>query len=187
MSYVIGAGFLVLIGFAFFNYWHQAKMYNDMIIADDVAQLASILNTIDKECGIVNFEHQKNNIDFLNVIAFEGSEVGPMNLKYPKKWKGAYLKDNPTIQEKYYQVVHTKKGYFVVPGDGVELSSGKVIGKDIIFDESADIPAMISQGLSFKSHPLAVQIMNQEAQKKTKTDNMFKEAIARERMRQVEG
>jgi hypothetical protein len=153
----IGALFFVT---GFWVYWQQSQRMNDMIIADDVAHLAEILNTIHRECTIIDFEHQKNHIDFLNVISFEGSEVGPMNLAHPERWRGAYLKDNPTIQEKYYQVVRTKKGYFVVPGEGVQLSNGLIIGKDILFDEEADIQVMTEDILQFKKRPLAVRIMD---------------------------
>lgn len=142
-------------------FWFKAVYDIDSVIANDILLLAEKLEQIHADCEIISFEHQKNFIDFLNVISFEGSEVGPLNLTYPKNWKGPYLKDNPTIQEIYYQVVKTKYGYFVVPGPNVRLSSGLVIGKDIIFDEDADIEKMIVDGQlrSRKGRPLAQPIL----------------------------
>ena len=64
------------------------------------------------------------------VKSFEGSEVGSLNLAYPKKWQGPYLGDNPTFQGKAYQIIRTKNGYFVTPGDGIMLPNGLVIGRD---------------------------------------------------------
>lgn len=142
-------------------FWFKAIHDTDVLIADHVALLAEKLDQINEDCTIINFEHQKNFIDFLNVISFEGSEVGPVNLAYPKKWKGPYLADNPTIQEIYYQVIKAKDGHFVAPGPGVRLSSGLIIGKDIILDEDANIPKLIVDGplRSRRGRPLAQQIL----------------------------
>lgn len=154
------AFFVMLIGFAIFNWRVTSKEYLGDIIAKDVSELASILERIDKECKILSFDYQKNRINFLNVKTFVGSEVGSLNLAYPNKWQGPYLDDNPTYQEKEYLVVKTKYGYFVTPGEGVKLPNGKVIGKDIILDENADIGAMAADDhqLRFDDKPLAVKL-----------------------------
>lgn len=140
--------------------WRQAGSWQDQLIDEHVLSLRNIFMQIDADCEIIDFEHQKNYIDFLNVIKFEGSEVGPMNLVRPENWKGAYVQDNPTMQEKYYQVVRTFKGYYIVPGEGVQLSNGKIIGKDIIFDEQADISAMIQDrnALLIRGYALAAHL-----------------------------
>ena len=143
MSLLFAAFFTLSI----WMYMHKAKTLNDMLIADNVIQLAEIFETIHKDCTILSFEHQKNNINFLNVISFEGSEVGPMNLKYPDKCQGAYLKDNPTMQEQEYQIVKTDKGYFIAPGDGVRLSKGHIIAKDIILNKDTDFELLIKSGI----------------------------------------
>lgn len=136
----------LLIGFIAVT-WYVTKYYakegSSVIIARDIAQLRDIFNRIHKTCGIIDFDYQKNQINFLNVKEFTGSEVGPMNLVYPDKWEGPYLEDNPTMQAKEYQIVETKKGYFITPGKGVKLPNGKVIGKDIILDKDADILLMM--------------------------------------------
>lgn len=152
--------FIFLVGVSLFRMFYQVQVYSDMIIAREVVELVEIFKRIDKKCKIIDFDYQKNRINFLNVEKFEGSEVGPVNLTYPQKWEGPYLKDNPTIQEKEYQVVRTKRGYFITPGDGVVLSSGKVVGKDIVLDENADIPPMMLEGkaLNFKGKALAAPL-----------------------------
>ena len=99
-------------------------------------------------------------IDFLNVGAFEGPVVGPMSLLEPKNWKGPYLRESLTVGGKEYQIIGTKKGYFIVPGDGVSLGNGKVIGKTLIINQNSDIEAMMRDPKALLSgdKPLAARI-----------------------------
>ena len=152
--------FIVLIGVAVFRLFYQVRVGTDLIISQEVQQLVEIFKRINKKCKIIDFDYQKNRINFLNVKSFEGSEVGSMNLAYPKQWEGPYLSDNPTIQEKEYMIVRTKKGYFVAPGEGVRLGNGKIVGKDIILDENADILDMMrdKNALMFEGKALAAPL-----------------------------
>jgi hypothetical protein len=83
-----------------------------------------------------------------------------MNVAHPEKWEGPYLQDNPTMLGQEYQIVRTLKGHFITPGEGVRLPNGKVIGKDIILDEDADIASMMLDvnSLRFKDKPLAAPL-----------------------------
>jgi len=141
----------VLMGLSFFTFWRETSTYKDELIVEHVSFLADIFKKIDEQCSIINFEHARNYVDFLTVESFVGSEVGSMNLKYPDRWQGPYLDDNPTIQEKYYEIVHTHKGYFIVPGEGVVLGNGKTIGKDILFSKDTDITKLIDEGVLEKN------------------------------------
>ncbi len=150
---------IVLTVVTIFVYHYQSRVIIDQIIVHDIARLESIFKQINDECGIVGFEHARNYVDFLTVEKFEGSEVGAMNLKNKDGWHGPYLKDNPTVQEKLYEIISTTKGYFLVPGTGVVLSNNQVIGKDIIFDEESDIFALVKDGvLVYGEQPLAIAI-----------------------------
>jgi len=183
---VSSGAFLTMFLLAFATFWSQGMRRADVSIADDVVLLATVLDQINKTAQIRDFEHQKNYIDFLTVKSFVGSEVGPINLVYPSKWEGPYLDDNPTVQEKYYQVVRTKQGHFIVPGPGVKLFNGKEIGTDIIFDEDADIKAMTQEGgvLNFNGRPLAAQIMNGEIPQLPK-GNSPQDRMLRDRLRRM--
>ncbi|HRN77644.1 MAG TPA: hypothetical protein PLU71_00220 [Candidatus Dependentiae bacterium] len=128
---------------------YEMREESGLLIAADVAQLKGIFERIHKTCRILSFDYQKNPINFLNVVAFKSSEVGPMNLVYPKKWEGPYLNDNPAVQGIEYQIVHTNDGYFITPGEGVVLPSGKQIGKDVMLDKDADIGAMLTDPTIF--------------------------------------
>ena len=84
---------------------------------------------------------------------------------YPEKWAGPYLQENPTVQSKVYEIVLTKNGYYIVPGTGVRLANGKIMGKDIVLTPQTDIDQVINEksGLEYKGKPLVVPI---EMQKK---------------------
>jgi len=169
--------FLVLVGISLYKMFYDIKIVSDVIIAKEVKELVDIFKRIDKKCKIIGFDYQKNPINFLNVEKFTGSEVGPMNLAYPKNWEGPYLLDNPTVQGKEYQVVNTKKGYFITPGDGIKLGNGKVVGKDIKLDKNADIRKMMvdEKALSFKGQALAAPLsVGVSDFKKVILDNIIK-------------
>ncbi len=144
-SYTIGIGLFlfILLIITCIAYWQQVRLFPEQMMSNDINQLAMIFNKINDTCGILDFQSDHTEVDFLNVIAFKGSEVGAMNLKFSSKWEGPYVRDNPTIQEKHYQIVKTKKGYFIIPGNGVALKNGLVIGKDIIIDKNTDITELI--------------------------------------------
>ncbi|MCA9770036.1 hypothetical protein KC460_01540 [Candidatus Dependentiae bacterium] len=156
--------FLALIGIAIISLLYRAPIHTADIMINEIAQLKTILEKIDRDCKIIDFDYQQNWINFLTIKkdGFVGSEVGTANLAYPEKWSGPYVKDNPTIQEKEYMVVRTKDGYFITPGQGVRLPNGKTIGTDVILDEDADIISMMRdenalmyQGKSFAA-PLTI-------------------------------
>ncbi len=64
------------------------------------------------------------------------------------------------MQGKEYKIVRTDAGYFIVPGDDVQLPNGKVMGKDIILSEDSDIAALAQDPdyLSFNNKALAIQL-----------------------------
>jgi hypothetical protein len=157
LAAVVIATTVVLIGMTIVNTRYRAKDDSGMMMADAVVELRDIFHRIHTTCVIIDFDNQKNSINFLNVEKFTGSEVGPMNLAHPEKWQGPYLQENPTMQHIAYQVVSTKKGYFITPGDGVKLPNNKILGKDIVLDKKADIEAMMTDAnaLMYKDKPLA--------------------------------
>jgi len=160
LPFIVIAVIAVFIGMTFFNTFYRSKDDAGVMIAQTVIQLRDIFHRIHKVCIIIDFDEQQNSINFLNVAKFTGSEVGPMNLVHPDKWEGPYLNDNPTLYKITYQVVSTKKGYYVTPGNGVTLPNKKIIGKDIILDQKADIDSMMlnPQALLYKDKPLAARL-----------------------------
>ena len=155
IAVAVGAVFV----FTIYQYYRQAGLVADRMIADHVTELSKILHKIDTTCAIEAIMHERNYIDFLTVKSFVGSEVGSLNLKYPNRWQGPYLNNNYTMQGKLYEIIKTKEGYYIVPGQGVELSNHKVIGKDIIFSQT-DIESLVNNpiGLEYYGRPLAVRL-----------------------------
>lgn len=150
---------IVLLVISIFSVKYWSREEAGTIMAEDIQRLAEIFERISVECTILSFDYPKNPINFLTIKAggFVGSEVGSMNLKHPEKWQGPYVQETPTMQGKAYQIISTAQGYFIVPGDGVKLPNGKVVGKDIVLDGNTNIYALMndSQGLMFEGQPLA--------------------------------
>lgn len=155
---------LIFIGFFLATtlyYFKSSLNYNDEPIAEQIEQLKDIFIRINDTSKIKSFEGNTISIDFLNTISFAGNQVGPMTILYPQLWKGPYLEKNITAQGKPYQIIKTFKGYFIVPGEGVKLYNGKVIGKDIIFNFNTDIKALLKDPetlLSKEGKPLAAKL-----------------------------
>ena len=97
--------FLSLFFIAIFNLLYESKVEVDHLVSTHIQQLEAIFQKIDQKCKILSFSQDKNYIDFLTVKEFSGSQVGPIMLMFPEKWEGPYIKDNPAIQEKLYQLI----------------------------------------------------------------------------------
>lgn len=157
---LVGLLFTALFGYTLYYFWGQAQHVAVDTIVDQLSKLVTVFEKIDSNCKILGFDLDKTPINFLTVSRFAGSEVGSMNLAYPDKWEGPYVERNPTIDGKYYYVLTSKNGYFIVPGDGVKLSDGKVLGKDIIITPRTDIEDLIKRtpSLTYKGHSLIVPL-----------------------------
>lgn len=157
---IIVLGIIILAAIFTINIWYKKGQSHAEIIANDISKLIGIFQQINTQCMITGFDLTKNSINFLNVTKFVGSEVGAMNLAYPDKWQGPYLKDNPTVQGIEYQIARTNQGYFIIPGDGVTLPNGKVVGKDIIINADTDITKLMESedGFSYKKLTFAAPL-----------------------------
>lgn len=154
---------LVLLGITFITVIYRTREEVGSIIADEIVQLTEIFERIDEKCDILSFDYQKNPINFLTIKkdGFVGSEVGSMHIMHPENWQGPYAQNNPVIEGKEYEIIHTYAGYFIVPGTGVKLPNGKIIGKDLILDEKADIFAFMrdESALLFEGRALAAPLI----------------------------
>ncbi len=146
MPLIVLVLFGIFVTVAIINTLSGSKQALTSVIQQNEKTIVEKLELIERTCKIINVEQTKNPINFLTVGSFDGSQVGPLNLKHPERWQGPYLSSNPTAQGKDFMLVRTKNGYFVVPGDGVRLPSGKIMGSDIQLDEHSDIAAMMTDG-----------------------------------------
>lgn len=157
---IVGVVLVAALVFAFFQFYRQSGIITDKLIAEHVEELRSIMHKINADCTIMQVTRAPAAIDFLTVKSFAGQEVGPLQLMHPEKWQGPYLAQNLVVQGKAYEIIKNREGYYIVPGAGVRLAGGKVIGKDIIFTYDLDIETLINNkgGLEFEGRPLAVRL-----------------------------
>lgn len=157
---ITGVLFAVMAGILGVNFYYRSRWYSTSVITEDLKALQDIFKRIDESCTIMSFDAPISPINYLTVRSFEGSEVGAMNLAYPTRWQGPYLEDNPTVQGFEYQIVRTKKGHFITPGNGVMLPTGKELGKDIVLNKNSDITLMAAEEgvLMYNGKPLAVPL-----------------------------
>jgi hypothetical protein len=161
-SIVIGIIILGFFGGALYYFmgYRKSTQHNEM--TKQIAQFADIFHRINKTAHIVGFDKDKVDITFLNIKkdGFTGSQVGLMKLGNPHQWDGPYLEQNPRVQDKYYQIVKTKHGHFIIPGDGVTLPNGKTIGKDVMIKGDTDVMALAKEGqpLFYKGKPLVASV-----------------------------
>ena len=160
MSAVLGVALVTLFVATMYHFLKESHRVTNYTIAEHVKKLAHILNTINHEAQILGFGLDKTPINFLNVKSFSGSEIGSMVLGRPHAWKGPYMKSNPTVQDHLYYVLQGRSGYYITPGDGVRLSNGKVLGKDIVITPETDIALLLKyeSALSYQGQPLIVKL-----------------------------
>lgn len=130
------------------------------VIKSDMNEIEKTLNEIDKDCNILSFNNENIPVDFLNIKTFEGSTVGCMNLAYPAKWAGPYMRRNPTFQGKFYEICQTKDGFYIVPGHNVKLPNGLVRDKDFVINKTTSMTELAKQdgALNFKGEILAIKL-----------------------------
>ena len=139
----------------------QVRNEEDHGLVMAIEKLQAIFNRINQSAHIVSFRGKKAPINFLTVRSFAGSSVGPLQLAHPDLWEGPYLTEPFEVQGIECQLVATKKGIYIVPGDGVRLANGKIIGTTLKFANDTDIDAMMidpAQLLSWSSKPLAAKL-----------------------------
>jgi len=129
-------------------------------IKNDLKEIEKVLNEIDKNCNILSFNNDNIPVDFLNIQKFAGSTVGCMNLAYPAKWTGPYMRRNPTFQGKFYEICKTKDGIYIVPGHNVKLPNGLTRDKHFVINTTTSMSELIKEGgvLNFKGEVLAIKI-----------------------------
>jgi len=151
---------LILFGFLFYKFSFGRSVYVARYIASETETVAKILKDIDEGCNILSIRGDRCFVDFLTVKDFVGSEVGCLNLAHPKVWKGPYLNDNPAVNGILFEIVKTSDGYYVLPGVGVKLPNGFVVGTDIKIDGNTDITTMLQPGgnLEYKGFRLAQKL-----------------------------
>ncbi len=160
VSFLIGLGLLALLLVPAYYFLQRARRVEEASVVSTVQKLAALFTKINKDAHILGFELEKTPINFLTVRSFVGSTVGSMSLEFPAKWAGPYSQETPKIQDHYYYVLKNDHGYYIVPGDGVELEKGKTIGKDIVLGSHTPIEELLRSepALLYEGQPLIVKL-----------------------------
>jgi len=158
--FVSAVFFLFILSVFLIRFFYSRPRIIASIIEDDIKVITLALKKIDERCNILSIENSHNEIDFLNVEKFTGSQVGPLALGYPKRWQGPYLRINPTLQGQLYEIVRGADGFFVMPGRGVLLPNGAVVGKDFIITPKTYVSDLLKEGapLRYANHNFAVKL-----------------------------
>ena len=150
---------LLLITFLFKAYYGKPHFVSNLI-KNDLGTINTALKEIDTQCNVIGIKDNGINLDFFTVKKFIGSEVGGLNLAYPNKWSGPYLNNNPTLQQKFYELVKGQDGIFIIPGRGVKLPNELTVGKEFQITNETSVQPMLLPGgnLFFRGTPLAKKI-----------------------------
>ena len=151
---------IALITLCTMHFVVRAPQWQVSVVQTDLHRIASALRALDTDCYITDM---RVGLHPVSVLTRRSLADGPfyIELKESKNWKGPYLKNSPTLQDKPYQLLKTNKSLFVVPGEGVELPSGLVVGTDIEWHADTDVTALTRSGgsLFYKSGPVALEVV----------------------------
>ncbi len=149
----------IIVLFVFFKMYYTKPYFVASVMQSDMLHLEKILHDIDDTCEVLSLQDVSAPIDFLTVESFAGSMVGGVDLAHPKNWDGPYLEQNPIAQGKFYELAKAKDGYFIIPGKGVMLPNGAVMGKDIIISPKTSVEKLTQIGgfLNYKGIKLAIK------------------------------
>ncbi|MFA5075068.1 MAG: hypothetical protein WC436_03095 [Candidatus Babeliales bacterium] len=152
--------FVLIIGIFVFQGFYNKPYYISGVISDDLISIYDALKKIDADCDILNIAGDDVFIDFLTVEKFIGSEVGGINLAYPARWKGPYLKEDPKLFGVFYRLLKTKDGFFIVPGNGAKLPNGLKVGKNFNINKDSFILKMIDKKgqLNYRGYQFAKKL-----------------------------
>lgn len=159
LQYIGTATLLGLITLCTLHFVMRAPQWQISAVQTDLHRIGAAIRQLDTDCYITDM---RVGLHPVSILTRHTLNEGPLylNLQHPKKWKGPYLHRIPTLQDKPYQLLKTNTGLFVVPGEGVKLPSGLVIGEDIEWRADTDVNALAASGgsLFYKSGPIAYEV-----------------------------
>lgn len=159
-SVIAGICMVLMVALFFIKIIGERPYFMASIVHSDVKKIGLIIEKIDQNCKITAIAGGRTAVNFLTVKKFVGSVIGGLNLMDASKWAGQYVEVNPTIQQQFYDLVQAKDGCFVVPGIGVFLPNGYVVGKDFVITSETNVAPMMQAGgfLFYKGEPLAQRV-----------------------------
>ena len=151
---------LMMLGFCTAHFVIRVPQWHERQVHKDLQHIARAVTAMDKDCRIVDMRVGIHLLTPLTQKLVSEHELSNTVFKYPENWRGAYLAKMPLIQGKPYQLLKTDKGLFVVPGSGVVLPNGMMVGRDIIWQAQTDVAALTRSGgpLFYRGVALALKV-----------------------------
>ena len=150
----------MLVIFGIYGIVHKNPDVMAAKMCKDLEQLVVVLQKVDKDCSIVSIDSGSGVIDFLTIEKLLGVDAGCLMIAYPEKWAGPYLKKDLMYQGAYYEIVQTNHGFYIVPGNGVRLPNGFVMGQDLEINSKIEIEPLLKPGarLCYKNNRFAMPL-----------------------------
>lgn len=162
--YISISFFLLLITLAVSKEVYNKPRFTAGVISQDVQRLAAIMGEINERCLIKVVSKGRIKLDFLSSDLAPAVETSGLILAHPEQWDGPYVSSTPRIQGKPYELLQTKDGLFVLPGEGVRLPNGYRMGKHVKVSSQSNITAMMTSGGKLFSYgcPLVGRVESSE-------------------------
>lgn len=157
-SQILGSLFIVVMtAVCTAHFVMYTPLWHTRLIQGDLNQIAHATYLMDHDCGLQELRTGRHPIKLLTQKTPPESVI---ELSHPENWRGPYLHKVLTLQGKPYELLKTKNGLYVVPGNGVKLPSGAVIGDTFSWCANTDMNALSQSGgiLFYQSAPLVRRV-----------------------------
>lgn len=139
--------------------WHAA------VVQADLRHIADAVTRMHHDCEIKKMRVGIHPITALAKRRIQPYDLQNITLAHPGSWKGPYLARVPVVQNHPYQLLKTHRGLFIVPGTGVTLPNGQIVGRDLEWHARTDVTALADSGgpLFYQGQPLMAEIVYGES------------------------
>lgn len=138
----------------------HTPLWHTRLIQGDLNRIAQAVHALDRDCGIKNMRTGRYPLMPLTQYAWPSGQLHGMSVARPENWRGPYLPKVIALQGKPYELLKTNSSLYVVPGNGVTLPSGAIIGDTFSWCANTDVNALSQSGgiLFYQSAPLVRQV-----------------------------
>jgi len=155
--YVISLVSMALLGICTAHFVANGSAWSAHVVRADLHNAVEALSRFDTDCGLKKVLPGIHALDFLTMSYLPVDSLAGFDIQNVRAWQGPYLKTVPVVDGRPYVLLATESGLFVAPSYGVRLPSGKLLGRDVVWDWQSDIDAMTADDapLSHQGEPLA--------------------------------
>jgi len=154
--YLVSLVSIVLLIVCTAHFVGQSSEWNAGTVRADLSHLEEALKNFDGDCGIQEVLSGGHSLLFLTQTARPTDAFAAFKLANENTWRGPYIHKVPVAQGYPYMLLKTNKGLFIVPGEGVRLPKGSILGKEFFLTAESNLKALSAAGgiLSHNGEPL---------------------------------